>query len=182
MEINKLKYLTIFILILGAIGFINQHNFIGEPQQVRSESNENIESEYNVEMLINGEKVAEKHNVLMEGENITREFISTSESTTCDLIVVGNGTAPADGDTTLDSEFSNCGFSPKTATYSEGGVGKWNYSATYTSTCDDIYVNTTAIKCGDGRYFAGTDFTYDRKVFADDEVTVRWENTVDDAQ
>lgn len=126
----------------------------------------------------NGELVTESTNVLMEGEEAVEYMISTSSSSDAwETIALGDGTAPADGDGSLDAEKSTNGLGPKTATVEDVGDGEWNLTATFTATGTDT-VSTTAVKSTtagtDYDYFAGTDFGRDLNVQDGDEIRVEW--------
>lgn len=60
-------------------------------------------------------------------------------------LALGNGTAPAIGDTTLNSEQTLCGLARVNGTYYDLGTGWWEVNTTYTYTCSvALKVNTTA--------------------------------------
>jgi len=143
---------------------------------------ENVDVEAgNVRVYKNGDLIAEQKNVLMDGEEAIESQIKSGEAASWDMITLGDGAAPTDSSSTLDSEYTDCGMSPTTATVEDTGDGSWNLTATFTSTCDDIVVNTTAqysSGASANNYFAGTGFGRDINLYSGDELTVEWSNTV----
>jgi hypothetical protein len=60
-------------------------------------------------------------------------------------LALGNGTAPAIGDTSLNSEQTICGLTRVNGTYYDLGTGLWEINTTFTYTCSSaLKVNTTA--------------------------------------
>jgi len=78
-----------------------------------------------------------------------------------DYIALGNGTAPTQSSTDLNSEITNCGLSRAQGTFVNNGVGNWSIFKTFTSTCNNVPVNTTALfnATTGGIIFAGDNFT-----------------------
>lgn len=144
---------------------------------------ENVESGINVNVYKNGELIAQEHNVLMEGEEaIESQIKQATDNYKWDYLALGNGAAPQTGDGTLDSEISTCGLSAEQASVTDEGDGSWKLSNTWTATCDDMDVNTTA-QYSNGAdtsidYFSGTDFGRTITMYTDDQLTVEFTNTV----
>ena len=69
------------------------------------------------------------------------------------VITVGNGSAPTSTSTSHPNEITDCGFGRQTGTYQNNGIGWWNVTYTYTSTCS-ITVNTTGLLNQTGAGFA----------------------------
>jgi len=152
----------------------------------QAELTDNIDTGYNIRVYLNGEQVSDTHNVLMDGEEMIEQALTTNTGFEANDIAVGNGTAPGDADSSLDSEWNSCGLAPEDAgTRDDTGDGTWNYSVTYDVTCDDVIVNTTAIKDpnqgSDVDYFAGADLGRDINPYAGDTLTIEWSNTADDS-
>lgn len=148
-------------------------------QLTQSSSDSNINLQANVHVYKNAEKIAEDHNVLMEGEAVIVDLLETSNSDEYETIAVGNGSTPADADSSLDQRITNCGFSPTTGTVSEAADGEsYNVTTTFTSSCN-IDVNTTALEVNTGYgdaidTLAGTDFGRTIPFEPDDQLTVEW--------
>lgn len=121
--------------------------------------------------------------ITTDGLNHIKECIGAGTTTTgCVMkyLIVGNGTAPSSGSSSLDNEISDCGFNRTTAaTYASNGNGNWSYSLTWTSTCDNLVVNTTALfnETSSGTMLAGTDFT-DATLQTDDMLQVTYHTWV----
>jgi len=97
----------------------------------------------------------------------------TSEA--CKYIALGNGTAPTSTSTSLDAEITVCGLTRTAGSYTSNGVGNWTISNTWTSTCDGIAVNTTALfnATSAGTMFAGDSFTTST-LNTNDQIQVSW--------
>jgi len=100
------------------------------------------------------------------GKNWTRDCIGqfACGATAFKYLAVGNGSAPSATSTTLAGEIADCGFNRTTAgTYvTEGAsVGNWTIYQTWTSTCNNEVVNTTAVfnATSAGTMLAGTTIT-----------------------
>jgi len=119
-----------------------------------------------VRVYKNSELVGQNHNLIT---NIGKDMIKlatgnpTSIVTNATVQVLGNTSAPAVGDTTLSGIISNCGLTGKPGSYSSNGAsnGNWTLSSTWTSTCNNLVVNTTGLynMTTSGNLFAGTSFT-----------------------
>lgn len=145
-------------------------------------TSENIYEGVNVHVYKNGDLVTSTHNVLMEGEEAIETQIKSGSALSWDTIAVGNGTAPIDSSTSLDSEITDCGLSPSAGTFEDTGDGSWNLSVTYDVTCDDVDVNTTAQKSTGASssidYFAGADLGRTINLYSGDSLTIEWSNEV----
>jgi len=100
------------------------------------------------------------------GKNWTRDCIGQflCGATAFKYLAVGNGSAPSATSTTLDSEITTCGFNRTTAgTYvtEQASVGNWTIYQTWTSTCNNLVVNSTAVfnATSAGTMLAGTTIT-----------------------
>ncbi len=89
------------------------------------------------------------HNTITtEGKNHIRKALGNNElgATAFKYLAVGNGTAAAAGDTSLNSEITDCGLARAAGTYTADAVaGNWSQQYQWTSTCDNIIVNTTGL-------------------------------------
>jgi len=101
----------------------------------------------------NGELIQCSHNVFTnQGKNLVRDYISGRVNSTAPAIVehiaVGNGTAPAAGDTILSGEIRECGLSRSVGSYRTNATdGIWFLEKVFTvSTCGGtIRANTTGL-------------------------------------
>lgn len=154
--------------------------------QATVQSNDNTESINYVDHVYiykNGELISKTENALMEGEAIIRNLSATggNENFEYNYIALGNGNAPTDTSSSLDSEFSSANLSPRTSTYESIGSGtddvEWNYSETFTAD-GTATVNTTAVKSTNAPsgidYYAGASFGRDLNVVDGDKITVEW--------
>jgi len=195
MDINSkfplsMAFIALIGLSVGATGGLITEN-IGLNNQITTEAGhqaqltDNVDTGYNIKVYHNGEFATTTHNKLMEGENAIKESIGQGAGNTYDTIAVGKGNAPGDSSGSLDQEYSNCGLSPATGSYEDTGDGQWNYTVTYDVTCDNIIVNTTAIKSTGASssydYFAGADLGRDINPYSGDTITIEWSNTADDS-
>ena len=97
-----------------------------------------------------------------DGLNHIKYLIGSGVSSgAVDYIALGNGTAPTTSSTNLSEEITNCGLSRSQGTYLSNGVGNWSIYKTFTSTCNNVVVNTTALfnATSGGIIFAGDNFT-----------------------
>ena len=97
-----------------------------------------------------------------DGLNHIKYLIGSGVSSgAVDYIALGNGTAPTQSSTNLSGEITNCGLSRSQGTYLSNGVGNWSIYKTFTSTCNNVVVNTTALfnATSGGIIFAGDNFT-----------------------
>jgi hypothetical protein len=192
MRNDILATITIFsFLSITAVGAtqltdLGLNEKVAVDNSVDEELTDNVDQGYNIKVFKNGELLTTTHNALMEGEEAIQHAIGEGYNTnsyTYDTITVGNGTAPGDASTSLDSEWDSCGLTPTSATYDDIGDGQWNYSATFNVGCDDIIINTTAIKSPsaptDIDYFAGADLNRDINAYSGDTLTIEWSHTAD---
>lgn len=137
----------------------------------------------NVMVFLNGEKIVEEKNTLMEGREAVSQQIRSGSAVSWDTITLGNGTAPTLGDSTLNSEWASCGLSPTTGSFTTGSAGEWNLTVTFNCTCDDIIVNTTAqySSGATNNYYSGTDFGRNINLYDGDSLEVVWQNDVNSA-
>lgn len=167
--------------IQGISGSKNTVSTTSFPSNVTSN---NVQG-YNVITLVNGKKVSEVHNVLMQGENATRADLALGKSYKYNYISLGNGTKPQNNSATLNKEISNCGLGPKKANYSRGGDGRWNYTVKFHDTCNNETINTSALKAGPSSgvpsnvtYYAGAYEKRQITLYSGDTLTQIWENIV----
>ncbi len=97
---------------------------------------------------VNGELKGCTHNVLTDsGRQMIKNFLRglTPQTANISVIALGNGSAPTASSTVLDSEITGCGLDNVTAINNNINNTAWDLSYQWTSTCDNIVVNTTAI-------------------------------------
>ena len=127
----------------------------------------------------NGKLVECGHNVLTdEGKEFIETELGTTPSTnSIDRMQLGNGSAPTSTSTSLDGLITTCGLSEASITWSSVGTGNISASYEWTSTCDNIVVNTTGLKCSacgaSTDFFAGNSFT-DVTLQTNDKINVTW--------
>ena len=119
------------------------------------------------------------HNVLTNnGKNFIEQELGDSASATTEVanaLALGNGSTPTATSTSLDSEITDCGLAKATGTYADDGTGQWNITKTYTSTCDNEVVNTTALYTSStSTMFAGDAFSSSVTLQSGDQITVTW--------
>jgi heme exporter protein CcmD len=76
-------------------------------------------------------------------------------------IALGNTTAPAATDTSHPGRITGCGLDSADGTFVNEGTGNWTIYHTWTSSCNNIVVNTTGIynDTNAGHYGGGTTIT-----------------------
>lgn len=128
----------------------------------------------------NGELVYEGPNVLTNvGANLIRSYLTGDAGPAISLIAVGNGSAPVAGSTSLDNEIPDCGLSNATGTLATQGTGNWSYMYTWTSSCDNEVVNTSAMFNGTGGTMAwGDAFSQATTLASSDTLQVTWNVSV----
>ena len=113
----------------------------------------------NVCVYKNDELVGCQENVVTTaGLNIVEAALGEGTVNEIDELALGNTTAPAVGETALAGLWATCGLSKAVGAYNTNGDGNWSQAYTWTSTCDNVVVNTTALY-GTVNMFAGTTFT-----------------------
>lgn len=118
------------------------------------------------------------HNVLTNnGKNmiIYQLFQNASGSNNISSMVLGNGTQPAVGDATHPNKIAECGLTEYATLDWQNATGNGNVTANHqwTSTCDNILVNTTGLETAGNTYFAGNNFT-SVTLQTSDQLTVTW--------
>lgn len=193
-------YATILltVMIAPAIGFASFSHFspspvedVGQPEATTSQ---NTELTANVYAYKNGELVGENHNVLMDGEAVVTNLLTSGDTYEYETIAVGNGTAPVDSDTQLDGRITSDGFAPTAGTVDVQADGEsYNITHTFTAT-GSVDVNTTALEINSNYgtaqgvngnsvdVLAGTDFGRTIPFEDDDQLTVEYQVITDDPQ
>jgi len=124
----------------------------------------------------NGELIQCDHNVLTNnGKDLIQSYLSGGAGAAVDYIALGNGSAPTSTSTTLDNEITTSGLARAQGSVSSVGTGNWSLNHQWTSTGDNIVVNTTALfnASSGGTMFAGNEFT-DVTLQKDDKINVTW--------
>jgi len=99
------------------------------------------------------------------GKNWTRDCIGQGVcgATAFKYLALGNTSAPSATSTTLAGEIADCGLARASGTYvtETASVGNWTIYYTWTSTCNNEVVNTTAVfnATSGGIMLAGTTIT-----------------------
>jgi len=128
------------------------------------------------------------HNTMTNaGLNWTRDLIGNWSGGTNPMkfIALGNGsTAENSSLTTLPNQINDCGLAIAEGAYAvnQTSSGSWSISKQFTSTCDNIVVNTTALynqsssTCGSGGcvMFAGKDFSSNVTLMNNDQLNITW--------
>jgi hypothetical protein len=90
------------------------------------------------------------------GKDQIKLLVGSGSNDPAKVIVLGNGSAPISTSTYHPSEIRDCNLTGATATYQSNGVGWWNETYTFISSCNNEVVNTTGLNTTAGVYFAGT--------------------------
>ncbi|MHA1971480.1 MAG: hypothetical protein ACTSW1_00725 [Candidatus Hodarchaeales archaeon] len=125
------------------------------------------------------------HNTYMNvGKNVTSSQLfskptAASATNIVDTIVLGNGSSAENAAlTSHPGKITDCGLTEASVTWSmvPGSDGNVTASHEWTSTCDNVVVNTTGLEthAGDDKYFAGKDFTASTTLQANDKLNVTW--------
>ena len=186
---KRLNFFAVFLVAfaLGGGAVVNEVNplekrFTEQISHYETEDASNVMGKANVYIYKNGEKVAEDHNVLLEGQEAVVDLMTSTSTVEYQTIAVGNGSTPTASDSSLPGRIKSCGFSPKTDSSPTiaSGSSSYNVSVTYTSTCT-IDVNTTALEVGSGSYgtsvdtFSATGFGRTIPFEPDDQLTSKWQ-------
>jgi len=130
----------------------------------------------------NGVLVEPCHSNLLTngGKDLVMFGLNSSGPQNVVLIGVSNQTsAQAATDTALATEWTSCGLTNSSGTFVYRGVGQWNVTKTFTSTCDSVTVNGTALynnSLGNGlanKMFAETTFT-STTLNTNDQLNITW--------
>lgn len=96
------------------------------------------------------------------GKNATRDYLWGTAGANFDYLALGNKTATSSTSTTLDGEYAGGGLQRAQGTiYNLAQAGNVTVSKTFTSTANNLLVNTTALfnATSGGTLFAGFSFT-----------------------
>jgi len=131
----------------------------------------------------NGVLLGCSHNVFTNaGKSLVMDYLfnnSVAPGNWVKYIAVGNGTVPAVGDTTLNSEIPDCGFSRAIATSvstnATSGVRFVGVVFTMSGCSGTRIVNTTGLfnQTSGGTLFAGNSFT-DASLQNNDQLNITW--------
>lgn len=180
---KKIVFSSALVLAASLVVVGSGNNPLEDSRETFLQENVEAYEGVNVVAYKNGEKVTETSNALMEGRLAIENMITGTDSHQWDTITVGNGTQPSSGDGSLDSEWNSCGLSPQSTTFDSTSTdGKWNLTATFDATCDNIIVNTTAQYSSgaqaDEDYFAGAYLDREINLYSGDSLTIEWSNEV----
>ena len=145
-----------------------------------SQSSDSINYKGSVCVWKNGELVDCNHNLLYDlGKNITRDILGNAATGTPRTISVCNASAGCGTPIATAIEpynaYNNCGLSNITGTYNtlNNAPGNWTISTTFTSTCNDVLLNSTRLQNASSSPFAGNTFTL-VTLHNGDQVTINW--------
>jgi hypothetical protein len=172
--------ITVLLLSLGVIAALpleqkamTENNIVTDGTAIKNENA--ITYGTDMKVWVNGEFWDQNSNVITDiGKDHIKQLVGLGiSSDAVNRIVLGNGTAPASGDTSHSNEITNCGLAGAAGTYYSEGTGNWTIGYTWTSTCT-IVVNTTGLyNASGGTYFAGTTFTA-ASLTNGDQITVNY--------
>jgi len=141
-----------------------------------------VKYDYNVYVTLkrNGETVSyeETHNVFTDaGKNYVKQALGNAEfgATAFKYVAVGNGTAPASGSTTLNSEIAESGLTRASGTYTSTGTGAWKIEKVFSVTGTVGSVNSTGLfnASATGTMIAGDTFS-NTNVASGDSLNITW--------
>ena len=146
---------VIFVLLLFAVSFV----ILGLPQTV----NFNSYTQPSIGGIHYGSVVCVKsttgldectHNIVVNnGLDLLKNVLGGQQrNMNATWVAVGNSTPLLPTDTKLNGEFvpyagsaTACGLLNATGTYVNAGTGAWNITYTFTSSCNNVVVNATAL-------------------------------------
>lgn len=106
-----------------------------------------------------------KNRIVNTGEEWLEKVISSGNVGLMQYLALGNGSAPAETDTALPNEITDCGLTRSLATIIDNGNGNWTLKKTWvgsnyggTISCDNVLINTTGTynATTGGTFIAGT--------------------------
>ena len=155
---------AVLFLAVFAIGLSgNDSEGIVTPMEIVSEgASQPIEYGSNIVVTLNDEIVdITETTVTTNGLNYVKLSLGTGVAQDINTLALGNTTAPTAGQTALPGLWASCGLTKAEGAYNTNGDGNWSQAYTWTSTCDNVVVNTTALyKASTVQgMFAGTTFT-----------------------
>lgn len=146
------------------------------------QEDESLPVQGQVTAIKNGQVVAEDSNVMLDGEAIITELLTSGETFQYETIAVGDGSVPNSDDTELDQRINTDGLEPTTGTASLGANGEeYSVEVTFTATGSQD-VSTTALEINNNygeetgfNTFAATDFGRTIPMESGDELTITWD-------
>jgi len=157
------KIISLVIISLLVVGFAVGLNL--SPTPVSTDSSGTINYGSVVCVYKNGILVSPcTHNLLVnKGKDLVALAVNGTAATITQIAVGNNTATQLVTDTSLatqGTEWAECGLAKATGTYVYRGVGAWNVTKAFTSSCDNIGVNATALQnTADSVLFAETTFT-----------------------
>jgi hypothetical protein len=127
-------------------GFITWEFFDDAGNLLYKETAKNIITDNALEAL-------EDATINMQGLNVT-------------ILILGNTSVPSTSDTYHPGNITNCGLSPVVGNIIDEGTGNWTVWYYFTSTCDNVAVNTTGLQNVSGIYWSGTSLSTTRIMHA----------------
>jgi hypothetical protein len=167
--------------LIGAILVVLISVAISFPVAQTSKDNSQLTFHSAVCVYKNGQSIGYcTHNMMMNaGLNWTRDLIgNASAAGPMAVIALGNGsTAETNTLTSLPSNITECGLQNATGAYAIVGTGNWSISKTFTSSCNNEIVNTTALfnsSSSPNAMFAGKNFSSSVTLQSGDQLSVTW--------
>jgi hypothetical protein len=129
------------------------------------------------------ESICNHNQFPMSGRNMTRDYLGAGASLSAiNVVAAGNvTTSQAATENWLNGEYAACGLTKAAGTGPTGvsgadANGNWSITKTFTSTCDSVVVNGTALMngTGAGNYtFAMANFT-SATLQTNDQINITW--------
>lgn len=150
--------------------------------ELLQEEDEDLPVQGQVTAVKNGEVVAQDSNVMLDGEAIITELLTSTQQFQYETIAVGDGSVPTSGDSELDGRITTDGLDPTTGTADLGPNNEeYEVEVTFTATGSQD-VSTTALEINNDystetnyNTFAATDFGRTIPMEDGDELTITWE-------
>ena len=178
----KRKLILPIVVVLGVVLGIYAASF-SNVNTVSTASGNGFKFDNQVCVSKNGVLLGCSHNTFTTaGKSLVMDYLFNASATQLNwvkYIAVGNGTAPAAGSTTLDSEIAECGFSRAIATsvYTNATAGVRFIEKVFTMAgcAGTVVVNTTGLfnQTATGTLFAGNSFT-DASLQNNDQLNITW--------
>jgi hypothetical protein len=169
----KYRYLAIPVvaLVLGIL-------VLSTPSITPVSESEGLKYDGMVCVYKNNQLVECRHNIIVNNGKDLIETMASGAYLAVSNISVANCTGAcvqAAADTTLSGQWTTCGLVEAIGTYVAQGIGMWNITYQWTSTCDTVNVNSTGLfnNTGANRMFAQTNFT-NVVLQTNDRINVTW--------
>lgn len=190
---NKKIFIGIGVVILSGIFLLGSRNIGKNTEKINKvKANGQIEKAGTLLAYLkrNGSEewqfLGKTHNVFTdEGKNYTKRQLGSEAnvlSYVADDVAVGNTSVPTATSGSLPGELTSCGFSRANGTYGNEGTGKWNVTHVFTSTCDNVPVNTSGLYCSEAGasydFFVGAELPNPATLYNGDNLKIIWKLNV----